>query len=147
MRISRRATTPTSASAASNSRVRQRQRVAIARTVLQDPAILIFDEATSAVGTETELLIQRSIDDLAADRTTFAIAHRLSTVRDADTVLVLDDGRISERGTHDDLIAEDGLYVNLWRVQAGEISDLPEEFVEQASERVAQQTPDTAGTD
>jgi ATP-binding cassette subfamily B protein len=68
-------------------------------------------------------------------------------VRDADTVLVLDDGQIAERGTHDDLIAEDGLYVNLWRVQAGEISDLPEEFVKQASERVAQQTPDTAGTD
>lgn len=68
-------------------------------------------------------------------------------MRDADTVLVLDDGQIAEHGTHDDLIAEDGLYVNLWRVQAGEISDLPEEFVEQASERVAQQTPDTAGTD
>ncbi|EMA44752.1 ABC transporter [Halococcus saccharolyticus DSM 5350] len=125
----------------------QRQRVAIARTILQDPAILIFDEATSAVDTETELLIQRSIDDLAADRTTFAIAHRLSTVRDADRVLVLDDGRIAERGTHEELIGEDGLYANLWRVQAGEIGDLPEEFVARASERVAQQTPDSAGTD
>ena len=103
----------------------QRQRVAIARTILQDPAILIFDEATSAVDTETELLIQRSVDDLAADRTTFAIAHRLSTVRDADTVLVLDDGRITERGTHDDLIAEDGLYVNLWRFRPGRSATSP----------------------
>ena len=68
-------------------------------------------------------------------------------MRDADTVLVLDNGQIAERGTHEEFIADDGLYANLWRVQAGEIGDLPEEFVEQASERVAQQTPDTAGTD
>jgi ATP-binding cassette subfamily B protein len=117
----------------------QRQRVAIARTILQHPEILIFDEATSAVDTETELLIQRSIDDLAADRTAFVIAHRLSTVRDADRILVIEDGRIVERGTHDELLASDGLYANLWRVQAGEIGDLPEDFVEQASKRVAQQ--------
>ncbi|WP_202614478.1 ABC transporter ATP-binding protein [Halostella litorea] len=115
----------------------QRQRVAIARTILQRPSILIFDEATSAVDTETELLIQRSIDDLAADRTTFVIAHRLSTVRDADTILVVEDGEIVERGTHDELIDADGLYANLWRVQAGELGDLPAEFVERASERVA----------
>ncbi|MFB6128730.1 MAG: ABC transporter ATP-binding protein [Halorhabdus sp.] len=117
----------------------QRQRVAIARTLLQGPAITVFDEATSAVDTETELLIQQSIDDVAADRTTFVIAHRLSTVRDADTILVVEDGRIVERGTHDDLIDADGLYANLWRVQAGEIGSLPEEFVEEASQRVAQQ--------
>ena len=117
----------------------QRQRVAIARTILQSPEILIFDEATSAVDTETEMLIQRSIDELAADRTTFVIAHRLSTVRDADTVLVIEDGEIVERGGHDELLVEDGLYANLWRVQAGEIDDLPDDFVEQASERVAQQ--------
>jgi len=117
----------------------QRQRVAVARTILQGPAILVFDEATSAVDTETEMLIQQSIDDLAADRTTFVIAHRLSTVRDADRILVIEDGRIVERGTHDDLIDADGLYANLWRVQAGELGDLPEEFVERASERVAQQ--------
>ncbi|WP_121822404.1 ABC transporter ATP-binding protein [Halostella salina] len=116
----------------------QRQRVAIARTILQRPSILIFDEATSAVDTETELLIQRSIDELAADRTTFVIAHRLSTVRDADTILVVEDGEIVERGSHDELIDADGLYSNLWRVQAGEIGDLPDEFVERASERVAQ---------
>jgi ATP-binding cassette subfamily B protein len=124
----------------------QRQRVAIARTILSDPAILIFDEATSAVDTETEMLIQRSIDELAADRTTFIIAHRLSTVRDADTILVVEEGEIVERGTHDELLASDGLYANLWRVQAGEIEDLPEEFVEEASERVAQQALD-AGED
>jgi ATP-binding cassette subfamily B protein len=121
----------------------QRQRVAIARTLLQEPAIMIFDEATSAVDTETEMLIQRSIDDIAADRTTFVIAHRLSTVRDADTILVLEDGEIVERGTHDDLLAADGLYANLWRVQAGEIGRLPDDFVEQASRRVAQQNVET----
>ncbi|QPV62612.1 ABC transporter ATP-binding protein [Halosimplex litoreum] len=125
----------------------QRQRVAVARTILQHPAIMIFDEATSAVDTETEMLIQRSIDELAADRTTFIIAHRLSTVRDADTILVIDDGEIVERGTHEDLLGGDGLYANLWRVQAGEIEDLPEEFVEQASERVAQQALDAAEDD
>ncbi|WP_248906304.1 ABC transporter ATP-binding protein [Halocatena marina] len=125
----------------------QRQRVAIARTILQHPEILIFDEATSAVDTETEMLIQRSIDELAADRTTFVIAHRLSTVRDADTILVIEDGQIVEQGPHDALIAEDGLYANLWRVQAGEIDDLPDEFVEQASERVAQETANRTNTD
>jgi ATP-binding cassette subfamily B protein len=122
----------------------QRQRVAIARTILQSPEILIFDEATSAVDTETEMLIQRSIDELAADRTTFVIAHRLSTVRDADSILVVEDGAIVEEGTHGDLLAEDGLYANLWRVQAGEIEDLPDDFVERASERVAQQAADAS---
>ncbi|OYR76496.1 ABC transporter ATP-binding protein [Halorubrum ezzemoulense] len=113
----------------------QRQRLAIARVVLQDPAILILDEATSAVDTETEMLIQRSLDRLAADRTTFVIAHRLSTVTDADTALVLEDGEVVERGSHDELLAADGLYAKLWGVQAGEIDELPEEFVERARER------------
>ncbi|QLH79107.1 ABC transporter ATP-binding protein [Halosimplex rubrum] len=110
----------------------QRQRISIARTVLQDPDILILDEATSAVDTETEVLIQRSLDRLAADRTTFVIAHRLSTVTDAETILVLEDGRVVERGTHQELLEEDGLYANLWAVQAGEIDDLPDEFVDRA---------------
>jgi ATP-binding cassette subfamily B protein len=115
----------------------QRQRIAIARAVLQDPEILVLDEATSDVDTETEMLIQRSIDRLTEDRTTFAIAHRLSTIKDADTIVVLEDGRVAERGTHEDLLGAEGLYANLWAVQAGEIDELPEEFVERATQRVA----------
>ncbi|MFA9415835.1 ABC transporter ATP-binding protein [Natrinema sp. HArc-T2] len=116
----------------------QRQRLSIARAILRDPAILVLDEATSDVDTETEMLIQRSIDELAADRTTFAIAHRLSTIKDADGILVLEDGEIVERGTHAELLANDGLYSHLWGVQAGEIDELPEEFIERAQRRQAQ---------
>jgi ATP-binding cassette subfamily B protein len=118
----------------------QRQRIAIARTVLQDPEILLLDEATSAVDTETEYLIQRSLDRLAADRTTLVIAHRLSTVKDADTIVVLDEGEVVERGSHEELLAADGLYANLWGVQAGEIESLPEEFLERAMEETAEST-------
>ena len=116
----------------------QRQRISIARTVLKDPDLLVFDEATSSVDTETEMLIQRSLDRLSQERTTFVIAHRLSTIRDADTILVLEDGEIVERGSHDELLARDGLYANLWRVQAGDIEELPEEFVDEAIERSAE---------
>ena len=115
----------------------QRQRIALARTFLKDPAVLVLDEATSHVDTETEAIIQRSLRDLAADRTTLAIAHRLSTVKDADEILVLEGGRIVERGTHDDLLAADGLYANLWRVQAGDLDDLPAAFFEDAIARRA----------
>jgi ATP-binding cassette subfamily B protein len=115
----------------------QRQRVAIARAVLQDPEILVLDEATSDVDTETEMLIQRSIDRLTENRTTFSIAHRLSTIKDADGIVVLEGGRIVEEGTHDDLLGAGGLYANLWAVQAGEIDELPEEFVERATQRGA----------
>ena len=86
---------------------------------------------------ETEYLIQRSLDRLTADRTTLAIAPRLSTITDADTILVLEDGRIVERGDHAELLAKDGLYANLWGVQAGEIEDLPEAFVERATGQTA----------
>ena len=116
----------------------QRQRIALARAILKDPDILVLDEATSDVDTETEMLIQRSLDKLTADRTTFAIAHRLSTIKDADKIVVLEDGQIVERGSHDDLLAENGLYAKLWAVQAGEIDELPEEFVERAARRRAQ---------
>ena len=113
----------------------QRQRLAIARTILKDPELLVLDEATSHVDTETEALIQRSLADFARDRTTFVIAHRLSTVRRADQILVLDDGWIVERGTHEELIAADGLYANFWRVQVGDIEKLPPAFLERARRR------------
>ncbi|WP_255151411.1 ABC transporter ATP-binding protein [Halorarius halobius] len=115
----------------------QRQRISIARAILKDPEILVLDEATSDVDTETEMLIQRSLDRLTEDRTTFAIAHRLSTIKDADNIVVLEDGRIVERGSHEELIDSDGLYAHLWGVQAGEIDELPDEFVERAQERDA----------
>ncbi|UPW02228.1 ABC transporter ATP-binding protein/permease [Halorussus gelatinilyticus] len=115
----------------------QRQRISIARAVLKDPEILVLDEATSDVDTETEMLIQRSLDELTEDRTTFAIAHRLSTIKDADKIVVLEDGAIVERGSHDELLDEDGLYAHLWGVQAGEIDELPEEFIERAAKRTA----------
>jgi len=115
----------------------QRQRIDIARAILKDPEILVLDEATSDVDTETEMLIQRSLDRLTEDRTTFSIAHRLSTIKDADQIVVLEGGRIVERGTHEDLIGEQGLYANLWGVQAGEIDELPDEFVERAAKRQA----------
>ncbi|CCQ33300.1 ABC transport protein [Halorhabdus tiamatea SARL4B] len=116
----------------------QRQRIALARAILKDPEILVLDEATSDVDTETEMLIQRSLDKLTEDRTTFAIAHRLSTIKDAEHIVVIEDGRIVERGTHEDLLVEDGLYAKLWAVQAGEIDELPQEFIERAAERRAQ---------
>ncbi len=119
----------------------QRQRLCIARAILADPEILILDEATSDVDTETEMLIQRSLDRLTEGRTTFAIAHRLSTIKDADTIVVLEGGRIVERGSHEELIGNDGLYAHLWGVQAGEIDELPREFVERAQRRVARTEP------
>ncbi|NHN61166.1 MULTISPECIES: ABC transporter ATP-binding protein [Halorussus] len=120
----------------------QRQRISIARAVLKDPEILVLDEATSDVDTETEMLIQRSLDELTEDRTTFAIAHRLSTIKDADKIVVLEGGRIVERGSHDELLENDGLYAHLWGVQAGEIDELPEEFIERAAKRTARTDAD-----
>ncbi|GAB4344555.1 MAG: ABC transporter ATP-binding protein [Cyanophyceae cyanobacterium] len=100
----------------------QRQRLAIARAILKDPPILILDEATSAVDNETEAAIQRSLDRITAHRTTIAIAHRLSTIRNADHIYVMDRGAIVEAGTHDQLIAQRGLYDTLWRVQTGTLT-------------------------
>jgi ATP-binding cassette, subfamily B, bacterial len=121
----------------------QRQRITIARAILSDPEIMVLDEATSDVDTETEMLIQRSLDSLTADRTTFSIAHRLSTIKDADQIVVLEDGQVREHGTHDDLIDENGLYASLWAVQAGEIDELPQEFIERATERQARTDVET----
>ena len=97
----------------------QRQRLAIARAVLKDAPILVLDEATSNVDNETEAALQRSIEKLSVNRTTIIIAHRLSTVRNADRIAVLDKGKISEMGSHDELIEASGLYSRLWAVQTG----------------------------
>lgn len=98
----------------------QKQRVAIARAVLKNPPILVLDEATSSVDNETEAAIQRSLNKLIQGRTTIIIAHRLSTIRHAHQIYVIDQGRISESGTHDDLVKQKGQYAKLWQVQTGE---------------------------
>jgi ATP-binding cassette subfamily B protein len=98
----------------------QRQRIAIARALLPDCAILVFDEATSALDYETEAALQRSLNAATEGRTTIIIAHRLSTVRHADNICVLEEGVLVEQGSHDELVEAGGLYANMWRVQTGE---------------------------
>ena len=97
----------------------QRQRIALARAILKDPPVLILDEATAAVDNETEAAIQRSLEVITAERTTLVVAHRLSTVRHAERIVVLEGGRLVESGSHGQLIASAGVYAGLWRVQAG----------------------------
>ncbi len=110
----------------------EKQRVAIARTILKDPKILLFDEATSALDTKTEREIQRSLHEVSRGRTTLMIAHRLSTVVDADQILVMEEGRIVERGRHDALLASGGRYAEMWQRQ------------QEAAERQQQDTPEAA---
>ena len=97
----------------------QRQRVALARAVLKDAPILILDEATSALDSEVEAAIQDSLEELMAGKTVIAIAHRLSTIQRMDRIVVLDDGRIVEEGSHNELLVADGLYARLWARQSG----------------------------
>ena len=105
----------------------EKQRVAIARTILKDPRILILDEATSALDTRTEQEIQTALRAVSRDRTTLTIAHRLSTVVDADEIIVLADGKIAERGSHAGLLARDGVYARMWAMQAAEQEEVVSE--------------------
>ena len=101
----------------------QRQRVAIARAILKDPPILLLDEATSSLDNESERLVQEALDRLKVGRTTIIVAHRLSTIRAADRIAVLDDGWLVELGTQDELLALDGLYARLHRTQFADEAD------------------------
>ncbi len=112
----------------------EKQRLAIARLLLKDPAIVILDEATSHLDSESEVAIQQAFDEILQNRTAIVIAHRLSTVVDADRILVVDDGKIAESGTHSQLMARGGLYSELYRTQIGRAADRrPRVRVEQSS--------------
>ncbi|MGH8104867.1 MAG: ATP-binding cassette domain-containing protein, partial [Arenimonas sp.] len=100
----------------------QRQRIALARALYRNPSVLILDEATSAVDNETEAAIQRSLARVSKNRTTIIVAHRLSTVRNADRIFVIDAGRVVEHGRHEELLAHNEIYASLWRLQTGEVA-------------------------
>jgi ATP-binding cassette subfamily B protein len=115
----------------------EKQRVAIARAILKRPAIMLFDEATSALDTKTEQEIQASLAEVAQGRTTLVVAHRLSTVVDSDEILVLDQGRIAERGTHTQLLRQGGAYAQMWTRQQADADALPEAAMEPETARKA----------
>ncbi|MEO8847044.1 MAG: ATP-binding cassette domain-containing protein, partial [Casimicrobiaceae bacterium] len=105
----------------------EKQRVAIARAILKQPAVLVFDEATSALDSKSEKLIQAELAEISRERTTLTIAHRLSTIIDANQILVLEAGRIVERGTHVALLAANGAYARMWRLQESEATATEDE--------------------
>ena len=108
----------------------QKQRLTIARTILTNPRILIFDDSTSSVDTETEFLIQQALREVMRERTTFVIAQRLQTVKDADQILVLDQGTIVERGTHSQLLTEGAIYREIYEIQLREQEEAQEKGAE-----------------
>jgi ABC-type transport system involved in Fe-S cluster assembly fused permease/ATPase subunit len=115
----------------------ERQRVGIARTILKNPAILVLDEATSALDSGTEAEVQGALNEAARGRTTLMVAHRLSTIASADEIIVLDQGRIAERGTHAQLLTKRGLYAELWSRQARTHEGIESDSVETAAPQVA----------
>lgn len=119
----------------------QQQRLIIARAILANAPILQFDEATSALDPETEAAIQRSLSDVTIDRTTIIVAHRLSTVRNADNIYVLEDGQVCEQGSHEELIRANGVYASMWRVQTGEPVRHPEAESNTAQSPDVEETP------
>ena len=119
----------------------EKQRIAIARLLLKAPSIVILDEATAHLDSESEAAVQRALSVALAGRTALVIAHRLSTVREADALLVLDDGRVVERGTHDELVAAGGLYAELYRTQFA-VADSPPVIVDDPEPVVAVAGPE-----